>query len=70
MVKRNMLEASESENYHSVINELFSVMVFEILAQTSVTRICFGSDYGPDVDSASNRNEYKVYLRGIEVSGA
>jgi hypothetical protein len=55
--KRKVLEAFELRNNHSVINQLLSVMLFEILARTSVTRICFGSDYGPDVDSASNRNK-------------
>jgi len=26
--------------------------------------------YGPGVDSASNRNEYQVYLLGAEAAGA
>jgi hypothetical protein len=26
--------------------------------------------YGPGVDSASNRNEYRVYLLGVKAAGA
>ena len=58
--KRTMLEAFESGNAHSMINKLFSVTEFEHLAQTSVNRFCFGSYYGPGVDSASNREEYQT----------
>jgi hypothetical protein len=27
-------------------------------------------NYGPGVDSASNRNEYQVYFLGVKVAGA
>ena len=30
----------------------------------------FPSHYGPEVDSASNRNEYKEYFLGVKVAGA
>ena len=30
----------------------------------------FRSHYGPGVDSASNRNEYKEYLLGVKAAGA
>jgi len=30
----------------------------------------FRSHYGPGVDTASNRNEYQVYLLGVKVTGA
>jgi hypothetical protein len=30
----------------------------------------FRSHYGPGVDSASNRNEYQVYLLGVKAAGA
>ena len=30
----------------------------------------FRSHYGPGVDSASNRNEYRYYFLGVEAAGA
>ena len=30
----------------------------------------FRSHYGPGVDSASNRNEYREYFLGVKVAGA
>ena len=30
----------------------------------------FRPDYGPGVDSASNRNEYEEYFLGVKVAGA
>jgi len=30
----------------------------------------FRSDYGPGVDSASNRKEYQDYFLGVKVAGA
>jgi hypothetical protein len=30
----------------------------------------FLSQFGPGVDSASNRNEYQVYFLGIKAAGA
>ena len=30
----------------------------------------FRSHYGPEVDSASNRNEYQLYFLGVKVAGA
>ena len=30
----------------------------------------FRSHYGPEVDSASNRNEYQEYLLGVKAAGA
>ena len=30
----------------------------------------FRSDYGPGVDSASNRNEYQEYFLGVKAAGA
>ena len=30
----------------------------------------FRSHYGPGVDSASNRNEYREYYLGVKVAGA
>jgi hypothetical protein len=30
----------------------------------------FRSDYGPGVDSASNRNEYQGYFLGVKAAGA
>jgi len=30
----------------------------------------FRSHYGPGVDSASNRNEYQEYFRGVKAAGA
>jgi len=30
----------------------------------------FPSRYGPGVDSASNRNEYQEYFRGVKEAGA
>ena len=30
----------------------------------------FRSQYGPGVDSASNRNEYQEYFLGVKVAGA
>jgi hypothetical protein len=35
----------------------------------SVTLYCW-SHYGPGVDSASNRNEYQVYLLVVKAAGA
>jgi len=32
--------------------------------------ISFWSHYGPWVDSASNRNEYKVYFLGVKTADA
>jgi len=32
--------------------------------------ISFRSDYGPGVDSASNRNEYQEYFLGVKAGGA
>jgi len=29
----------------------------------------FRSHYGPEVDSASNRNEYQVYFLGVKAAG-
>jgi hypothetical protein len=34
-----------------------------------VTYSCW-SYYGPEVDSASNRNEYHVYFLGVKAAGA
>jgi len=31
--------------------------------------ISFRSHYGPEVDSASNRNEYQEYFLGVKVAG-
>ena len=31
---------------------------------------CFRSHYGPEVDSASNRNEYQEYFLGVKAAGA
>jgi hypothetical protein len=28
------------------------------------------ASYGPEVDSASNRNEYQVYFLGVKAAGA
>ena len=30
----------------------------------------FRSQYGPGVDTASNRNEYQVYFQGVKAAGA
>ena len=30
----------------------------------------FRSHYGPEVDSASNRNEYQEYFLGVKAAGA
>ena len=30
----------------------------------------FRSQYGPGIDSASNRNEYQVYFLGVKAAGA
>jgi len=30
----------------------------------------FRSYYGPDIDSASNRNEYQQYFLGVKAAGA
>ena len=30
----------------------------------------FPSHYGPEVDSTSNRNEYKEYILGVKAAGA
>ena len=30
----------------------------------------FRSHYGPQVDSASNRNKYQVYFLGVKAAGA
>jgi len=32
--------------------------------------IIFRSQYGPVVDSASNRNEYQEYFLGVKAAGA
>jgi len=32
--------------------------------------LSFQQDYGPGVDSASNRNEYQGYFLGVKAGGA
>jgi len=32
--------------------------------------ISFRQHYGPEVDSASNRNEYQEYFLGVKAAGA